>query len=302
MKAAEAMEYIVDSVISKDGTAIGYRRYGRGPAIVLVNGAIGTTTDYDELARALAPAFTVYVPERRGRPLSPSAYNADRVLKKEIDDVRAVCERSGARVLFGLSSGAVIALEAALTLPCVDKLVLFEGPLHVPPHALRLDLVNRFYRELDAGKVVAAMVTALLISEMLPRALNLLPRVILEAAASVALLLDDRKEAGTTPPLREIVPSMRFDFGVVKVAQNRFDVLAAVTADVLLLNCKRSPVYIQDSATALMKSLPKARRVEFDTLTHAGPWNANRGGQPQVVAAEIERFIHTTSDLMEAPR
>lgn len=62
--------YTEASVISKDGTKIGYRKYGHGPSIILVQGAMGTVFNYHELAKALSNDFTVYVPERRGRGLS----------------------------------------------------------------------------------------------------------------------------------------------------------------------------------------------------------------------------------------
>lgn len=82
--------YIVDFVISKDKTRIGYRRYGAGPALILSNGAIGTTLSYHNLAKDLASDFTVYVPERRGRPLSPREYSPDHCIQREREDLEAI--------------------------------------------------------------------------------------------------------------------------------------------------------------------------------------------------------------------
>ena len=64
-------EFTVGQVMSADGTSIGFRKIGTGPAIVLVQGAMGTVQNYAELALALADRYTVYSPERRGRGLSP---------------------------------------------------------------------------------------------------------------------------------------------------------------------------------------------------------------------------------------
>lgn len=58
--------YTLDSVISIDGTKIGYRQYGKGPGLIIVQGAMGTACNYHQLAIALAKDFTVYVPDRRG--------------------------------------------------------------------------------------------------------------------------------------------------------------------------------------------------------------------------------------------
>ena len=52
-------EYTESSVVSADGTTIEYRRLGTGPGLILVQGAMGTAENYDELAKALADEFTV---------------------------------------------------------------------------------------------------------------------------------------------------------------------------------------------------------------------------------------------------
>jgi pimeloyl-ACP methyl ester carboxylesterase len=59
-----------DSVISTDGTTIGYRRVGNGPGVVLVHGGGQASQNLMTLARALGDTFTVYVPDRRGRGMS----------------------------------------------------------------------------------------------------------------------------------------------------------------------------------------------------------------------------------------
>jgi pimeloyl-ACP methyl ester carboxylesterase len=59
-------------VRSADGTAIGYQRTGTGPAVVLLHGTGQSSENLMRLARALSGAFTVYVPDRRGRGRSGS--------------------------------------------------------------------------------------------------------------------------------------------------------------------------------------------------------------------------------------
>ena len=54
-------------VRSADGAAIGYQRVGSGPAVVLLHGAGQLSGNLMRLARGLSDAFTVYVPDRRGR-------------------------------------------------------------------------------------------------------------------------------------------------------------------------------------------------------------------------------------------
>src|SRR5579859_1864062 len=60
----------IGHVTSQDGTVIGYRKFGHGPAIVVLHGSNVSGQDYTQLAEQLADAFTVYLPDRRGRGLS----------------------------------------------------------------------------------------------------------------------------------------------------------------------------------------------------------------------------------------
>src|SRR5258708_5229067 len=124
---------------SQDGTTIGYRRYGRGPAVVLVQGAMGYAAQYSDLASALADAFTVFVPDRRGPARSPRSYDKSRVVERDVEDLEAVLAGSGAARVFGLSSGTIIALTAAAKASSpIRKLAAFEPPLYVNGAPLRL--------------------------------------------------------------------------------------------------------------------------------------------------------------------
>ena len=121
--------YITGSVTSQDGTTIGYRQYGHGPGIVLVQGAMGSAQNFMQLAGRLSDTFTVYVPDRRGRGLSDLPYSKDYSIQKDVEDLDALLAKTGAHSVFGLSSGAIICLQAALTLPAIHKAAIYEPPL-----------------------------------------------------------------------------------------------------------------------------------------------------------------------------
>jgi len=120
--------YEIDTVTSKDGTAISYRQLGSGPGLVLIQGAMGSAQTYMELARDLADTFTVILPERRGRGLSGPIGDGYSI-RKEVEDLEALLARTGASNVFGLSSGALILLETARTSAAIGKAVIFEPPL-----------------------------------------------------------------------------------------------------------------------------------------------------------------------------
>ena len=118
-------------VISKDGTTIAFDRSGQGPALILVDGALqhrAIDPESAKLAELLAPHLTVYHHDRRGRGDSTNTLPC--ALEREIEDIEALIDKAGGSAsLFGISSGAALAFEAALALGHkVQKLVMYEAP------------------------------------------------------------------------------------------------------------------------------------------------------------------------------
>lgn len=121
-------------VTSPDGTAIVFDKQGTGPALVIVNGALSTRQAGTELAVLLAPQLTVLTYDRRGR--GDSGDTPPYAVEREIEDVAAVIGAAGgSAVLYGHSSGACLALEAALALGAgrVTGLVMYEAPYNDDP-------------------------------------------------------------------------------------------------------------------------------------------------------------------------
>ena len=119
-------------VTSKDGTKIAVDVAGAGPAIVLVSGGSVDRGSNAGLAGALASAFTTYNYDRRGR--GDSGDTAPYAVAREIEDIEAVIELAGGHAhLYGSSSGAGLAFEAAAAGAQVDKLVLWEPPYNLDP-------------------------------------------------------------------------------------------------------------------------------------------------------------------------
>ena len=122
------------TLTSKDGTTIGYDAKGIGPVIILVAGAtqyraIDQTTP--KVIDILAAQFTVVNFDRRGR--GESTDTLPYAVAREIEDIEALIDAFGGRAgLYGMSSGAVLALEAAVALPGkVTSVFLYEPPVNV---------------------------------------------------------------------------------------------------------------------------------------------------------------------------
>jgi pimeloyl-ACP methyl ester carboxylesterase len=119
------------TVTSKDGTTIAFDQSGKGPAVILVDGALQYRA-FDQgmapLADLLAQHFTVFHYDRRGR--GDSTDTQPYAVEREIEDIEALIdEGDGLAFVFGISSGAALAFEAALALDDkVKKLVMYEPP------------------------------------------------------------------------------------------------------------------------------------------------------------------------------
>jgi pimeloyl-ACP methyl ester carboxylesterase len=117
-------------VSSKDGTRIAYDRTGDGPALVLVDGAFMNRSFPNPISEALAARHTVYRYDRRGR--NESGDTQPYAVTREVEDIEALIdEAGGSACVFGMSSGAVLALEAAASGLAIKKLAHYEPPLLV---------------------------------------------------------------------------------------------------------------------------------------------------------------------------
>ncbi len=322
--APDTRRYGAGSVVSRDGTTIGYRQFGDGPGIIAVHGAAQAAQNFTKLAEALSDAFTVYVPDRRGRGQSgpPGDHYG---LKSECEDLDALLSRTGSHNVFGLSSGAIISLQAALTLPAIRKAALYEPPLSIN-HSTPIDWLKRYDREIAEGKLGSAMVTAIRGTETAPLFFRLAPRALIDPLLNAAtrISMNDRQigntvhpptprrrtlrallwpmrrmtkrnrlERGSTAsrddvPLKALVHTMHYDAQLVIESEGSLQSFRDVPAEVLLLGGTRSPFYLKKSLRALERVLPHARRVEFAGLGHLA---ADNSGKPDLVAAELRRFF-----------
>ncbi|WP_424532753.1 alpha/beta fold hydrolase [Sphaerisporangium viridialbum] len=289
-------DYSKGQVRSADGTTIGYRQRGRGPALILVHGGMQASQHFTRLAAALSTDFTVYVPDRRGRGLSGPHGDRFGVLR-EVDDLRALVAATGASRIFGLSSGALVTLRTALATPALDRVVLYEPPLSVDG-SVPMDWVPRFDRETAAGKLASALVTALKGLGTEP-VLGRIPRFVLVPLMAVGSRLQ-RDVPEDEVPIEALVPTLHFDLRIVREMADTVKDYAALDAQVLLLNGARSPAYFRVALDALSAVLPHSRRVSFSGLGHSGP--DNDGDPPRVGEALRDFFLDTAHSAADGER
>ena len=233
----------MDTVNSADGTTIAFDTTGTGPALVLVMGAFCDRHTTNSLTKLLAPDFTVYEYDRRGR--GDSGNTPPYAVGREIDDLRAVIEATGVTpFVFGHSSGAVLALEAAVRGVPIAKLVAYEPPYIVEGTRPRpgADLAGRLAALVAAGNRADAA------------------RLFLTEAAQVpppvVAMIDQSPDWSAMVALAHTLP---YDIEACEDNEIRPERLGTISAPTLILGGANSPGWFQATVRATAAAIPGAQ-------------------------------------------
>lgn len=237
-----------------------------------------------KLAAQLSDSFAVHLPDRRGRGISGPAGPEDD-LGKDVEDLEAVLRESNTHMVFGVSAGAIVALQGALQVREITKAALFEPPLSFngyPP----LSWVPRYEHELSRGDLGGALAT--LMKGTLAEEVRV-PHFMLKWIMSRNLKKADKRARQLgVQPFSETVPAMKRDIRIVQDSSGPLDRFGAVRCDVLLLGAEKSARYMKETLDGLGAAMPKARRV---TIPGAGHAAATNNGKPELVAVELRGFF-----------
>ncbi len=117
------MQKVSSKVIPKDGTIIGFDRFGEGPTVILVDGALEHRAfeGMTQLAELLAQDFTVFHHDRRGR--GESTDTKPYAVEREIEDIdlRYQCRGWICFCLWHIFWGAALAMEATIKIDKIKK-------------------------------------------------------------------------------------------------------------------------------------------------------------------------------------
>ena len=244
------------TVSSSDGTRIAYDQQGAGPALILVDGAltVHSSGSGSELAKLLAPHFTVYGFDRRGRGGSGDTlpYAVDR----EIDDIEALIDHAGGPAfLYGHSSGGPLAMRAAIRLGRkVSKIAMYEPPYNNDPEAQ--ESWSRYLRQL--GEALA--------EGRRGDAVALFMRFVGMPAEQVAGM----RRAPFWPGMEAVAPTLAYDHAAV--LGEPWSVPAALAAQVavptLVMAGDTSLPFMPDAARVLSQAIPQGRLRTLEGQTH----------------------------------
>jgi pimeloyl-ACP methyl ester carboxylesterase len=271
--------FSTNSVISADGTRIGYRQIGSGPGILVLHGGSRASQHYMALAQALAGSYTVYIPDRRGRGLS-GAPGKEYSLDREMEDVRAMLHKTGASRMFGHSAGGFFALEAALRMP-IQKLALYEPAVSING-SMPLDWIGKFEKALAKNDPATAF--ALMVKGLRLNTIGHLPVWGLSPFARLMMRGEEGQE------MAELLPTMVWEvheFQRLEQGGLTYERYQNIAAKTLLLGGSRSPDYLLKAVRTLTSTIPHARSMELPGLDH----NAPDQNAPDVVALKLMQFF-----------
>jgi len=261
-------------VTSRDGTAIAYERLGAGPPLILVDGALCSRAfgPMPKLAPLLARQFTVYFYDRRGR--GQSADTQPYAKERELEDLAALIEAAGGRAaLVGLSSGAALALEAALAKLPVTAVVAYEPPYIEPAGSTR-------------GREHPQRLAALLAAGNRGGALKYFMRDMVGVPALFVMLT--RLMFGLWRKLEAVAHTLPYDCAVMGDFTLPAQRLAQITVPTLVMHGSKTNARLAQAATAAAAAIPGARARTLAGQTH--------NVAPAVLAPAVAEFLQSLPD------
>lgn len=252
------------TVTSVDGTTIAFERSGQGPALVLVDGACCHRAfgPLRTLAASLSADFTVHTYDRRGRGESGDTAPYDPVC--EVEDLAAIIEvAGGSAALYGVSSGALLALQAAadcgITIP---RLALFEPPIGDGA---------------DADDDTAAAIDQLLAEGRRGDAVEHFQTAIGVPAEVVAGM----RQEPSWSELEAVAHTLPYDLTIS--AETSLDLVRKVTVPTLVIDSEGSSGDLPAWASAVADALPDARHRSLP-----GRWH---GVSAETLAPVLRAFL-----------
>jgi pimeloyl-ACP methyl ester carboxylesterase len=263
-------EATMNHAISKDGTAIAYGRTGSGPALILVDGALCSRSfgPMPKLAPLLAPHFTVYTYDRRGRGQSGDTQPYSK--EREVEDIAALIkEAGGSAFLLGLSSGAALALEAAASGLDVRKVAAYEPP-YIDPTGERGAVQHE------------PRLKALVAEGSRGGAVRYFMRDMVGVPAPAVVLM--RLMPWIWRKLAAVAHTLPYDAAVMNHFQIPTTRFASITVPTLAMHGGKTDVRLQKATRAVADAIPGAQHVTLAGQTH--------NVKPAILAPAVVEFFH----------
>jgi pimeloyl-ACP methyl ester carboxylesterase len=242
-------------ISSRDGTKIALDVSGDGPPLILISGALSDRALHVPLVELLAPQFTVFNYDRRGR--GDSGDTQPYAVVREIEDLDVIIGTAGEPVLlYGSSSGGNLALQAALSNLNIRGLALWEPNFIVDQS--RPPLPTDYVEQLNA--LVAAGRRGDAVEYFMTTAVGMPPEFV-----------TPMRDAPFWPAQEALAHTLAYDGAVVGNSMSgqpvTGDSWASVAMPTLILDGGTVP-WMTAGADALATVLPRAERRTLEEQTH----------------------------------
>jgi pimeloyl-ACP methyl ester carboxylesterase len=265
---AYTKEETVYQISSIDGTAIGFKRSGAGPALLLVHGATADHRRWSAISNKFEKHFTVYAMDRRGRGGSGDSPDYD--LQREAEDVAAVVNSIGEPVnVLGHSYGGLCSLEAALLTDKINRLILYEPAGSGGADHYAQNTIDRMQELIDSGENEAAV-------EMMFREIVKMPEHELIAYRKLPMWKGRILLAPTLP--RELAIDLSYRFDAHRFRDQR--------APTLLLLGGDSPAFVKEATERVNSALPNSKIMILTGQQHIA-----MDTNPDLFVREVLRFL-----------
>lgn len=252
--------------LSLDGTPIAYERAGRGPAVILVSGALSSGATTAPLAAELSERFTVLVYDRRGR--GGSGDTPPYAVEREVEDLAALIGAVGGEAsLYGVSSGGALVLRAAASGLPVRRAAVYEVPYAVDEAgaAERAEYSRALHRALSEGRRGDAV-------ELFLRLTGLGEEVIRGA-----------RQSPLWAGLETLAPSLARDDAVLGDGRAPLSLLASVPVPVLALAGEASAGWLHRTARTIARMVRQGTYRPLERQAHRA--------EPGVLAPVLGEFF-----------
>jgi hypothetical protein len=276
----------MSSVISKDGTRIAFSRVGAGPALILVDGALcyRASGPSGPLASALNSHFTVFTYDRRGR--GESGNTSPYAIEREVEDLDALIGAAGGHAyVYGVSSGAVLALEAASRGARIDKLALYEAPFVVDNSREPIpgDFLARVHDALDRQRRGDAV------------------RLFMKLVGVPGIFITMMRFMPAWSRLTAVAHTLPYDITLVKDHEQGKPLprtqWAGATSPTLVMDGGKSPAWMRNAMRALADVLPRATYRTLPGQTHMINAKAHVAPLVEFFAPAAVEFVTSRSTI-----
>lgn len=262
----------MSKLTSTDGTAIAYETLGSGQPLILIDGALcyRASGPARPLAEQLKDRFTVYLYDRRGR--GESGNTLPYAIEREVEDVEAlIAAAGGSALLYGISSGGVLALETASRSDGVSRLFVYEAPLMVDDS-----------RTLAPG--YAEKMEALLAADRRGAALKHFMRTGVGLPGFMVLIMQFMPMWKT---LKSVAPTLAYDTALTAPLQQSRPLSrerwSNVRVPTKIVGGTKSAPWMRNAQKAIAEVLPNARHAELEGQDHMV--------KPEAIAPMIKEFF-----------